>query len=93
MNRVRRGLVMVVIGLVALGLPLFIVSEPFLNLPPVWQQLSIGVVLTSYTVWIMLGAALSNRRLWPLRWRLKRTPPHRVQFIERFIDFTWGIDR
>ena len=92
MKGVGRVIILGVIGLALLGLLVFIVTEPFLDLPPIWQQLAIGIVLTGYMGWLMFGIAVLNRRWWPLKWRLKRAPRQRVQLIEQFIDFTWGIE-
>ncbi len=79
----------VTFGLVLFGLVLI---EPFLNLPPFWEQLDVGIVLTGYGVLLLFGVLAFNRRLWPMKWRLNRVPPTRLQFIERFVAMVWGTD-
>ncbi len=76
-------------GLVVLCL---IVIEPFLNLPPFWEQLDVGIVLTAYGALLLFGVLVFNRRLWPKKWRLHRTLPVRLQFIKRFVAVVWGFD-
>jgi hypothetical protein len=70
----------------------FIVFEPLLGLPPFWNQLDIGVALTSYGGLMLLGVFIGNRRLWPKRWRLSRKPTGRLKFMQRFMAVAWGID-
>ena len=77
------------LGLIAIGLMLI---EPLLNLPPFWEQLDVGVALTGYGVLLLVGVLVFNRRLWPKKWRLNRTPPARLRFIRRFVEAVWGLD-
>lgn len=70
----------------------FILIEPFLDLPPFWNQLDVGLALTGYGAIMLLGAFVSNRQLWPKKWRLKRKPVGQLQFMQRFIAVVWGID-
>ena len=69
-----------------------IVFEPFLNLPPFWNQLDVGVALTGYGALMLLGAFVVNRRLWPKKWRLSRKPAGRLHFMQHLIAIAWGID-
>ena len=69
-----------------------IVFEPFLNLPPFWNQLDVGVALTAYGSLMLLGAFVANRRLWPKKWRLSRKPTGRLQFVQSVVAIAWGID-
>ncbi len=87
----RRWLMALVLvsGVIVIGL---MVIEPFLNLPPFWEQLDVGIALTGYGGLMLLGIVVFNRKLWPKKWRLNRTPPAHLQFIKRFVASVWGID-
>ncbi|MFN8595721.1 MAG: hypothetical protein U0559_06015 [Anaerolineae bacterium] len=90
MAQLGRALLTIALILVVVGLMVFVLVEPFLNLPDVWQQASVGLVLVSFIAWSTVGAAVVNRRVWPKRWRLKRTPPARLQVVDRLLATTWG---
>ncbi len=70
----------------------FVVFEPLLNLPPFWEQLDVGIVLTGYGMLMLLGVVVANRRLWPKKWRLSQKPAGRMRFMQRLIAIAWGID-
>jgi hypothetical protein len=90
MSSVWRWLIAVVALLVTLGLIIFFVVEPFLNLPPVWEQLAVGLALIGYGAITMGLVAVFRRSLWPKRWRLSRTHPTRMRWIRRIVDSAWG---
>ncbi len=92
MTQLGRVVLTIVLILVVVGLMVFVLVEPFLNLPDVWQQAAVGLVLVSFIAWSTVGSAVVNRRVWPKRWRLKRTPPVRLQVVDRFLAATWGSE-
>ncbi len=70
MSRVWRGLALLLLIMVMLGL----LIEPFLPLPPVWQQLSIGIVLVVHGSFSMLIVWFVQRRIERFRaWRRSQT--------------------
>ncbi len=84
--------------LIALGLLLgsvvlvFMLVEPFLSLPPFWEQLDVGVALTGYGMLMLLSVFVAHRRLWPKKWQLSRKPTGHLQLINRVVAIAWGID-
>ncbi len=90
-HSLRIGLLVLalLLGLVVLVL---ILAEPFLNLPPFWEQLDVGLALTSYGLLMLLGVFVTNRKLWPRKWRLSHKPTGRLQFMKRVVATAWGID-
>ena len=56
----------------------FVLIEPFLPLPPIWEQASVGIVLVSYGAILMFGTvAIRN---WADDYQAARRLPKRVRF-------------
>ncbi len=51
-------LLSIILVVVAIALVLFMLIEPFLSLPPIWEQLSVGVVLTVFGAICLFGLPL-----------------------------------
>ncbi len=95
MRHVPREWLSVLIVLIGVALLGFMVIEPFLNLPPVVDELTIGLALTSFSVFMMLAMAVVNHLSWPRRWRMNRSLPPRLRPFARLaaMMFDVGKDR
>ena len=65
----RRGLAVLLV-LIASLLVLFLLAEPFLPLPPIWQQVSIGIVLVVHGTFSMFLIWIIQK--WVCRFRVWR---------------------
>jgi hypothetical protein len=68
----------------------FMVIEPFLNLSREWTELTIGLALTSFSVFMMLATVVMNRMSWPRKWRLHRSLPGRLRPFTRLAALMFG---
>ncbi len=68
----------IVIVVLAALVSVFVLIEPFLPLPPIWEQASVGIVLISYGAILMFGTVAIQK--WIEDYRLAKRSPTRVRF-------------
>ncbi len=90
MHQARRMAFTILMALVGLTLLSFMVIEPFLNLSREWDELTIGLALTGFGVFMMLAMVIVNRLSWPKKWRLHRPLPRRLRPFTRLAVFMFG---
>jgi hypothetical protein len=73
----KHGFAIVMVVLAAL-VTMFVLIEPFLPLPPIWEQASVGIVLISYSAILMFGTVAIQK--WIEDYRAAKRQPKRVRF-------------
>jgi hypothetical protein len=68
----------IVIVVLAALVSIFVLIEPFLPLPPIWEQASVGIVLISYSAILMFGTVAIQK--WIEDYRATKRLPKRVRF-------------
>jgi hypothetical protein len=68
----------IVMVVLAALVSVFVLIEPFLLLPPIWEQASVGIVLISYSAILMFGTVAIQK--WLEDYRATRRTPTRVRF-------------
>jgi predicted MFS family arabinose efflux permease len=68
----------IVMVVLAALVTVFVLIEPFLPLPPIWEQASVGIVLVAYGAILMFGTVAVQK--WIEDYRAAKRLPKRVRF-------------